>query len=385
MLLGNTIEKIVGVILERASVIQRDWRSMVQCREPKTCSLVLSGVFPRGYSSGSTSFRTALLPLNPLSPFSAERKDWYDFHLLSQVGDPTKPVSYKAQQEAMINALLAAGVFSSKSTHENRRTGARLAGKGDMAVDDTARAGGWTPATLEMTYLSALPCKGIRRRDCCNEELELLTAETARLIRWSQNHSDKISKALAEWETAKKDWLTYETQLETSQMTARMGDGELGDHKFQVKHIVTSSYNPAANGVIGRGNRPIKEAIFKRCPNWQAKYLLGTPHYLIFGQEAVLPMNFTEESILMANWERVRTPTELLEARMIQIENREADKAVAKERAAKTEYLCRKTYLQQQYDMNSLRMKRMQQGKEEERVLERLLDNIARAGGSMAV
>ncbi|OWZ30122.1 hypothetical protein C356_06004 [Cryptococcus neoformans c45] len=115
------------------------------------------------------------------------------------------------------------------------------------------------------------------------------------------------------------------------------------------------------------------------------EYLLGTPHYLIFGQEAVLPMNFTEESILMANWERVRTPTELLEARMIQIENREADKAVAKERAAKTEYLRRKTYFQQQYDMNSLRTKRMQQGKEEERVLERLLDNIARAGGSMAV
>ncbi|WP_460806229.1 hypothetical protein, partial [Nocardiopsis aegyptia] len=85
--------------------------------------------------------------------------------------------------------------------------------------DDTARAGGWTPATLEMTYLSALPCKGIRRRDCCNEELELLTAETARLIRWSQNHSDKITKALAEWETAKEGWLTYEAQLGTSQMT----------------------------------------------------------------------------------------------------------------------------------------------------------------------
>lgn len=36
---------------------------------------------------------------------------------------------------------------------------------------------------------------------------------------------------------------------------------------------------------------------------------------------------------------------------------------------------------QQQYDMNSLRMRLMQQGKEEERVL----DDIARAGGSMAV
>ncbi|OWZ60691.1 hypothetical protein AYX15_07023 [Cryptococcus neoformans] len=53
----------------------------------------------------------------------------------------------------------------------------------------------------------------------------------------------------------------------------------------------------------------------------------------MFGQEAVLPIDFTEESILMANWEKIRTPAELLEARMIQIENREADKAVARERA----------------------------------------------------
>lgn len=52
----------------------------------------------------------------------------------------------------------------------------------------------------------------------------------------------------------------------------------------------------------------------------------------MFGQEAVLPIDFTEERILMANWERVGTPVELLEARMIQIENREADKAVARER-----------------------------------------------------
>ena len=109
--------------------------------------------------------------------------------------------------------------------------------------------------------------------------------------------------------------------------------------KFQVKHIVTSSYNPAANGVIERGNRPIKEAIFKRCPNWQASrwpyylhYALWadrttvrvsteyTPPYLMFGREAALPINFTADSILMANWERVRTPAELLEAGMIQIE-----------------------------------------------------------------
>ncbi|OXG71484.1 hypothetical protein J003_06750 [Cryptococcus neoformans] len=66
-------------------------------------------------------------------------------------------------------------------------------------------------------YLNGIDA--LRRRDCCNEELELLTAETARLIRWSQNHSDKITKALAEWETAKEGWLTYEAQLGTSQMT----------------------------------------------------------------------------------------------------------------------------------------------------------------------
>lgn len=95
-------------------------------------------------------------------PSFAERKDWYDLPLLSQVRDPTKPISYKTQQEAMINALLAAGVFPSKSTHENRRTGARLAEKGEVSIDDIARAGGWATATLETTYLSALPRKSMR-------------------------------------------------------------------------------------------------------------------------------------------------------------------------------------------------------------------------------
>lgn len=52
----------------------------------------------------------------------------------------------------------------------------------------------------------------------------------------------------------------------------------------------------------------------------------------MFGQEAVLPIDFTKESMLLAHSERVRTPAELLEARMIQIENRGADKAVARER-----------------------------------------------------
>lgn len=68
--------------------------------------------------------------------------------ILSQVRDPTKPISYKAQQEAMINALLNAGVFSSKSTHENQRTGARLAEKREVSIDDIARTGGWTTGDL---------------------------------------------------------------------------------------------------------------------------------------------------------------------------------------------------------------------------------------------
>lgn len=62
----------------------------------------------------------------------------------------------------MINALLAAGVFPSKLTHENRKTGARLAEKGELSIDDIARAGGWATATLETTHLSALPRKSMR-------------------------------------------------------------------------------------------------------------------------------------------------------------------------------------------------------------------------------
>ncbi|UOH80980.1 hypothetical protein LQV05_003641 [Cryptococcus neoformans] len=95
-------------------------------------------------------------------PTFAERKDWYDLPLLSQVRDPTKLISYKTQQEAMINALLAAVVFSSKSTHENQRTGARLAEEEEVSIDAIARAGGWATATLETAYLSTLPRKSMR-------------------------------------------------------------------------------------------------------------------------------------------------------------------------------------------------------------------------------
>lgn len=79
--------------------------------------------------------------------------------------------------------------------------------------------GTWRKQKLKAENICNVGIDALRRRDCCNEELELLTAETARLIRWSQNHSDKITKALAEWETAKEGWLTYEAQLGTSQMT----------------------------------------------------------------------------------------------------------------------------------------------------------------------
>ncbi|WVO20236.1 uncharacterized protein IAS62_001529 [Cryptococcus decagattii] len=121
--------------------------------------------------------------------------------------------------------------------------------------------------------------------------------------------------------------------------------------KFFYEDIISRyGWHHVANGDVERGNRHIKEAIFKRCPNGQANRWLDylhyalwadrttvrastgyTQHYLMFGQEAVLPIDFTEKSILMANWERGQTPAELLEARMIQIENREADKAVARE------------------------------------------------------
>ena len=40
--------------------------------------------------------------------------------------------------------------------------------------------------------------------------------------------------------------------------------------KFGINHIIkTSAHNPAANGVVERGDRPIKEAIFKRSPEGQ--------------------------------------------------------------------------------------------------------------------
>jgi hypothetical protein len=124
--------------------------------------------------------------------------------------------------------------------------------------------------------------------------------------------------------------------------------------KYGIPQIRTSPYNPSANGVIERGNRSIKEAIFRRSrdhPERWFEYLEyalwadrttvrrstgETPYFLLYGQTCPLPIDWSENTLLIANWEAVASTEDLLEARMIQLERRVDELAKAKERVQKT-------------------------------------------------
>jgi hypothetical protein len=117
---------------------------------------------------------------------------------------------------------------------------------------------------------------------------------------------------------------------------------------YRIKLVRTSPYNPGANGVVERGNAPLKESLFKMVlrtgkPWWEnldlavwadratAKRVTGcTPYFLMYGQECVLPINMTEEGLLMINWQNISSTKELLEARMVQLARRPEELAKAK-------------------------------------------------------
>ncbi|TYJ51344.1 hypothetical protein B9479_008086 [Cryptococcus floricola] len=52
-----------------------------------------------------------------------------------------------------------------------------------------------------------------------------------------------------------------------------------------------------------------------------------TPYKALYGQECVLPIDFTLESMLLSNWRQVESETDLLEARMKQMEKRPSEMA----------------------------------------------------------
>jgi hypothetical protein len=139
------------------------------------------------------------------------------------------------------------------------------------------------------------------------------------------------------------------------QLTCDLGTefmGEVNDllGKYRIPKISTTAYHPEANGMLERGNRPIKEAIIRSCRgnlnHWPDRVPLAlladrvttkrttksTPYFLRFGEHPVLPFDYDEATWLVRGWERVRTTADLLAMRMRQLEKRDEDVEMALER-----------------------------------------------------
>jgi hypothetical protein len=104
---------------------------------------------------------------------------------------------------------------------------------------------------------------------------------------------------------------------------------------------VTTPYYPEANGMVERGHRTIKDTLVKLSgtegKKWReflplvlfadrvsTKRTTGyTPFELVFGQQAILPVDLEFETFLGIDWWKIKSTQELLEARVFQLQSRD--------------------------------------------------------------
>lgn len=201
-----------------------------------------------------------------------------------------------------------------------------------------------------------IDCTKVGKKNSNGDPIVLLLARDS-LTGWVEGKIVERQNAItvAEW---------FETEFLArwgivGQVTADQGPEFKGEFKqmlarYKIKYVNTSSYNPAANGVVENGNKSIKEAIFKRCRGDASKWAVHLPYalwadrstvrrstgfspfYMMFGQEPVLPIDWEESTMLISNWENVKDTSDLIEARMVQLERKQEDLQLARVRAQKS-------------------------------------------------
>ena len=110
-----------------------------------------------------------------------------------------------------------------------------------------------------------------------------------------------------------------------------------------VQLVIASAYHPQSNSVVERGHAPIADAIAKACswdPTQWPRYFYAaiwadritvkrstgyTPYRLIFGKEALIPVDFLVESWQLVEWRKEMTTAELLVVRTKQLACLEED------------------------------------------------------------
>jgi hypothetical protein len=126
--------------------------------------------------------------------------------------------------------------------------------------------------------------------------------------------------------------------------------------RYSIIHIRISGYNSRANGVVERTHRTIRDALVKTCEGDIKRWLevapfvfwadrvttrksTGfSPFYMAHGIEPVLPFDIVHATYLAPKLDKPLTTAELIAIRARQLQRREEDLSLIKERVIKSRY-----------------------------------------------
>ena len=126
--------------------------------------------------------------------------------------------------------------------------------------------------------------------------------------------------------------------------------------KYHITHIRISPYNKQANRVVKRSHHTIQDSIVKACDGDITRWPSITPHvfwvdrvtvrrdtrfspfYMVHGIEPILPFDLTEATFLVPKLDKPLLRVDLIAIRAHQLEKRESDLAMVKERVLKAHY-----------------------------------------------
>ena len=113
--------------------------------------------------------------------------------------------------------------------------------------------------------------------------------------------------------------------------------------KYGIERVQVSAYHPAANGMVERGHKPIVDALAKLTDGGLGNWVKNlptvlfaerttvhqptgrTPFWVVYGREAVLPIELKFRTWRILDWDKVRTRAELLALRTRQLQGRDED------------------------------------------------------------